>query len=70
MFYSILQEGEHIATGLNSTKRNQAIKDAFDYAMDGRYSKMSIANKESHLRTLGFEVDEHAEPLVLDTFEN
>ncbi len=60
--FSVTQDGELIATGLNSKTRNQAIKDAFDYAMDGKYSRMSLAAKENHLDTLGYHIEEHTEP--------
>lgn len=66
MFYSALQDSEYIATGLNSTDRNECIEDVFEYAMTDSEEEtegMSIAAKESHLNTLGFYIIDHAKPM-------
>jgi len=68
MFYSALQEGELIATGLNSTTRNDCINDVFDYSMtdseEDEYflEKMDVKDKENHLQILGYYIVDHAEP--------
>ena len=62
MYYSALQDSEYIATGLNSTDRNECIEDVFEYAMtdsEEDTDSMSIADKESHLKTLGYYIIDH-----------
>lgn len=74
MFFSILQEGDHLETGKNSKTKKEAINDAIDYLLsDGgstapsKVRRMSLKDKEDYLGSFDIYIDAHAERLPDET---
>jgi hypothetical protein len=67
-YFSLLQEGDYLASGMNSTTRKDAINAGIDYVKidstaPSRLERMSLKDKEGYLGGMGIVVDEHEEKI-------